>query len=372
MKKKKWVTYLTVLTLAASLMTGCGGAKSTNQSNETTKAARDGNSMEEELVVAANQDMTDLMNETIFKRFQEQYPGIKLTYVPGNGSETVAKVKAQKNAPQIDVAILEVNSQIDGHKNGVWESLTNKDVPNMDKVVYKVNLPDNSGVPLFYSPHVISFNKELIESKGLPLPTSWNVLAQPEVKGTVALQDVTGSFGRTGLIMLAYANGGSESKIDPGFEKLATIAKNQPTFYKNQSFINQALQDKSAAYTVWALNRHHAYRVAGNLPLEFSVPEEGVYVSVSGIASLVKGAKHPNAAKKFIDFMLTDEVQQLLAEKIYLSPTTDVKLTPEVAKLLEFDKTKIKEFDNEIIAKELPAWIERFNKEITPLVGKEM
>jgi putative spermidine/putrescine transport system substrate-binding protein len=373
--KKNWLSTFTVLALVASLAAGCGQAQNSAPAasqNTENSAATPSDAIEDELVIAANQDMTDLMNDDIFKRFQEKHPGIKLTYVPGNGSETVAKVKAQKDAPQIDVAILEINSQVDGVKNDVWAPITKEDVPNMDKVVYDVKIEGNTGVPVFYSPHVITYNKELVESKGLPVPTSWNDLARPELKGLLALQDPAGSFGRTALIMLAYANGGSESQIDPGFEKLATIAKNQQTFYKNQSFINQALQDKTAAYTVWALNRHHTYRVAGNLPLEFVVPKEGVYVSVSGVACLVKGAKHPNAAKKFIDFMLTDEIQQLLAEKIYLNPVTDVKLNPEVAKLVEFDNSNIKEFDNAVIAQNLPSWLERFNKEITPLVGKDL
>lgn len=374
MKKKNWLAGLTVFALLASLATGCGEATTQNAAPTVSEQnnVEQSESIEDELVIAANQDMTDLMNEVIFKRFQEEYPGIKLTYVPGNGAETVAKVKAQKADPQIDVAILEINSQVDGVNNDVWAPLTKEDIPNMDKIVYKVELAENSGVPIFYSPHIISYNKELVESKGLPVPTSWNDLARPELKGLVALQDPAGSFGRTALIMLAYANGGSESQIDPGFEKLNVIAANQPTFYKNQSFIYQSLQDKSAAYTVWALNRHHTYRIAGNLPLEFVVPKEGVYVSVSGVACLVKGAKHPNAAKKFINFMLTDEIQQLLAEKIYLNPVTDVKLSPEVEKLVTFDQSNIKVFDNEVIAKNLPAWLERFNKEITPIVGKDL
>jgi putative spermidine/putrescine transport system substrate-binding protein len=362
---KKFLSYLTAFTFAAGLLAGCGQAQNaaSNQKN--------GNNIENELVIAGNEDMTNIMNQTIFKRFQQKYPGIKLTFVPGNGAETVAKVKAQKNSPQTDVAILEVNSENDGYNNGVWASLTKKDIPNLDKVTHKVNLPENSGVPIFYSPHVITYNKELVQSKGLPVPTSWNDLASPKVKGYVALQDPSGSFGRTALIMLAYANGGSEKNIDPGFKKLATIAENQRTFYKNQSFINQALKDGSAAYTVWALNRHYTYRAEDNLPLEYVVPKEGVYVSDSGIATLVKGAKHPNAAKKFINFMLTDDMQKLLAEKLYLNPVTDVKLPPKFSKMLDFDKSNIKVFNNGVIAKDFPNWLDRFNKEITPLVGKE-
>jgi putative spermidine/putrescine transport system substrate-binding protein len=359
---KKILFFVTMIILAAALA-GCG---------KEEKAAVSKNGVEQELVVAGNQDMTDLMNQKIFKAFQKKYPDTKITYIPGNGAETAAKVKAQKNAPQIDVAILEVNSQIDGYNHKLWAPLTNEDIPSMSKIVHKVSIQENSGVPIFYSPHVVSYNKKLVESKGLPIIKSWNDLASPELKGKVALQDPSGSFGRTALIMLAYANGGSESNIDPGIKKLAEFAKNQTTFYKNQSFINQALQDGSAAYTVWALNRHYTYAEESNLPLEFVVPKEGVYISNSGIATLVEAAKHPNAAKKFIDFMLSDEVQKLLAEELYLNPVTDVKVSPDVAKKLVFDKSNIKEFDNNVISSEFPKWLERFNKEITPLIGKDM
>ncbi|MCI2256447.1 extracellular solute-binding protein [Domibacillus sp. PGB-M46] len=359
---KKIYLHVFMLIMASLLLVGC---------KEEEKAVGEGG-IEEELVVAGNQDMTDLMNEKIFKAFKEKHPGMKITYIPGNGAETVAKVKAQKNAPQIDIAILEVNSQIDGHNNKVWAPIPQKDIPNMNNIVHKADIPENSGVPIFYSPHVVSYNRELVEKEGLPVLKSWNDLASPELKGRVALQDPSGSFGRTALIMLAYANGGSESNIQPGFKKLEQIASNQPTFYKNQSFINQALQEESAAYTVWALNRHHTYREEGNLPLEFIVPEEGVYVSNSGIATVVEGAKSPNAAKEFINFMLSEEVQKSLAEDLYLNPVIDVEVSKETAEMLEFDKSNVKDFDNKVISEEFPKWLEQFNQEITPLIGKEM
>jgi putative spermidine/putrescine transport system substrate-binding protein len=49
---------------------------------------------------------------------------------------------------------------------------------------------------------------------------------------------------------------------------------------------------------------------------------------------------------------------------------TDVKLSPETAKRMEFDKSKNKSLDFEVISKSIPQWMNRFNKEIAPITGK--
>ncbi|QQE74945.1 ABC transporter substrate-binding protein [Brevibacillus composti] len=373
--KKKALSVLSILALTGSLLAGCGSSSSAPQPSAPSQPAenKDGGQaaaqLEDSLVIAGNGATVEkLMKDEIFKKFNEKYPNVKLTYVSGVSTEIVAKVKAQKNSPQIDLTVIEGGEQDKGRQEGLWETLSESDIPNMKNVPDDLKVTDDSGVTVNFTPMGISYNSELVKERNLPVPTSWNDLAKPEVKGNITMTDVASNFGRSAMIMLAYANGGSEKNIEPGFEKMKTIAGYMPTFAKSAAQLQQNLQSKSAAYTTWTMARSLTQKEAG-LPLEFVFPEEGGNI-VPNVATLVKGAKHPNAAKAFIDFLLSDEVQTMYATKLYYNPATSVKLPDDVAKTLEFDRSKVVNFDYDVIGKEMAGWLDRFNKEIAPITGK--
>ncbi|WP_340701572.1 ABC transporter substrate-binding protein [Brevibacillus borstelensis] len=374
--KKKTLSLLSVLALTGSLLAGCGSSTSAPQSSAPQGQPADNKSagqaeaqLEDTLVIAGNGATVEkLMKDVIFKKFNEKYPNVKLTYVSGVSTEIVAKVKAQKNSPQIDMTVIEGGEQEKGRQEGLWEAISEADIPNMKNVPDDLKIAENSGVTVNFTPMGISYNSELVKEKNLPVPASWNDLAKPEVKGYITMTDVASNFGRSAMIMMAYADGGSEKNIEPGFEKMKTIAGYMPTFAKSAAQLQQNLQNKSAAYTTWTMARSLTQKDAG-LPLEFVFPQEGGNI-VPNVATLVKGAKHPNAAKAFIDFLLSDEVQTMYATELYYNPATAVKLPEDVAKQLEFDRSKVVNFDYDVIGKETASWLDRFNKEIAPITGK--
>lgn len=371
--KKKALSVLSIFALTGSLLAGCGSSAPQSSAPAPASGSKDGAQaeaqLEDTLVVAGNGATVEkLMKDVVFKKFNEKYPNVKLTYVSGVSTEIVAKVKAQKNSPQIDLTVIEGGEQEKGRQEGLWETLTPQDIPNMKNVPEDLRINEDSGVTVNFTPMGISYNSEIVKEKGLPVPKSWNDLTRPEVKGNITMTDVASNFGRSTMIMLAYANGGSEKNIEPGFEKMKIIAGYMPTFAKSAAQLQQNLQNKSAAYTTWTMARSLTQKDAG-LPLEFVFPEEGGNI-VPNVATLVKGAKHPKAAKAFIDFLLTEEVQKMYATELYYNPATFVTLPDDVAKKLEFDRKKVVNFDYDVLSKESAAWLDRFNKEIAPNTGK--
>lgn len=362
MKKQAW-SVLSVIALSAVLVAGCGSSAQPAGSNDAKSQ------FENKLVIAGNGATVEkLMKDEIFKKFNEKYPNVKLSYVSGVSTEIVAKIKAQKNSPQIDVAIIEGGEQEKGRTEGLWQPITATDIPNAANVADDLKVLENSGVTVNFTPMGISYNTDLIKEKGLPVPESWNDLARPEMKGNLILTDITSNFGRSALIMLAYANAGSEKEMEEGFKKLEMIAGYMPTFAKSAAQLQQNLQSKTSAYTAWTMARSITQKKAG-LPLEFVFPKEGANI-VPNVAVLVKGAKHPEVAKEFMNFLLTDEVQSMYASKLYYNPATKVDLPDDVAKQLDFDRTKVMNFDYAVLGSKTGEWINRFNKEIAPKVGK--
>ncbi|QDX93693.1 ABC transporter substrate-binding protein [Brevibacillus laterosporus] len=375
MKKKAW-SVLSVIALAGTLVAGCGNsAQPVANSGSTSVPVQGGGAastpakMENKLVIAGNGATVEkLMKDEIFKKFNEKYPDVKLSYVSGVSTEIVAKVKAQQNSPQIDIAIVEGGEQEKGRTEGLWQPITATEISNAANVSDDLKVLDNSGVTVNFTPMGISYNSELVKAKGMPVPESWNDLTRPEMKGNLTLTDVTSNFGRSTLIMLAYTNGGSEKEMEEGFKKLETIAGYMPTFAKSAAQLQQNLQSKTSAYTAWTMARSITQKKSG-LPLEFVFPKEGANI-VPNVAVMVKGAKHPEAAKEFINFLLTDEVQNMYASKLYYNPATKVNLPDEIKKQLDFDRTRVVNFDYSVLGNKTGEWVDRFNKEIAPRVGK--
>ncbi|MEQ7052310.1 extracellular solute-binding protein [Paenibacillus alvei] len=365
MKARRWASLILTLTLIGSLLAACGSSNSSSKDG----SGSNGSSVEGELVIAGNGATVEtLMKDEIFKKFNEKYPDVKLSYVSGVSTDIVAKVTAQQGSPQIDVAVIEGGEQEAGREKGLWEALDPAQIPNMSKVDEQLKINENSGVTVNYTPMGISYNVKLVKEKGLPVPESWNDLALPAMKGNITLTEMSSNFGRSATIMLAYANGGSEKDMAGGFDKLKTIAGYMPTFAKTAAQLQQNLQNNTAAYTAWTMARSIVQKDQG-VDLQFVIPKEGANI-VPNVASLIKGAKHPNAAKAFIDFLLTDEVQTLYATKLYYNTAVDVKLPEDTAKLLDFDKSKIVKFDYGVISDNTKQWLDQFNKEVAPLVGK--
>lgn len=372
-----------VLSLVA-LVAACGNSTNSNSSDKGTTGQNESGTntdsntattepkveLKGELVFAGNgATVEELFKDKIFPMFNEQYPDVKLTYVAGVATEIVAKVKAGVGNQQIDIAFIESGEQENGRAEGLWETLSADEITNMSKVGEKFLVKENSGVTVNYTPMGISYNADLVKANNLPVPTSWNDLTLPEMKGNLTMTEISSNFGRSPTIMLSYANGGDENNMEPGFEKLAIIAGYMPTFAKSAAQLTQNLQDQSAVYTTWTMARSIVQKEQNGLPLEFVIPQEGTNV-VPTIASLVKGAKNPEAAKVFIDFLLTDDVQKLFATDLYYNPVVDVELPADLASLLEFDANKVVNFDLSAISQNMPTWLDRFNKEIAPLVGK--
>ncbi|MCR8641752.1 ABC transporter substrate-binding protein [Paenibacillus sp. N1-5-1-14] len=377
MKKVKVLSVLSAVTLFGTILAGCGSSsesaagKSSPAPAAATPESKSALTPEKELVIGGNGATVEkLMKDEIFPKFNKKYPDVKLTYVSGVSTELVAKVKAQKAAPQIDLTVIEGGEQESGRVEGLWETLSDKDIPNMAKVGADLKVKDNSGVAVNFTPMGISYNSEVVKAKGLPVPESWNDLAKPEMKGNLTLTEISSNFGRSATIMMAYANGGSEKSMDAGFDKLKVIAGYMPTFAKSAAQLQQNLQDKTAAYTAWTMARSIVQKKESGLPLEFVIPKEGSNL-VPNVATLVKGAPHPNAAKLFADYLLSDEVQTMYATKLYYNPAVNVKLPDDIAKLIEFDRKKVVQFDYEVLSKSTKAWLDRFNKEVAPLVGKK-
>lgn len=163
---------------------------------------------------------------------------------------------------------------------------------------------------------------------GTPIPQSWTDLLKPEYKGKIAYDDPT--WGGTAFTFVWGINqlwGGSKENFQPGLTYLKELDKNIIT-YPRESIYNDVLRGE---IPIWinADGNGLTMKWKDNGPIEVVIPTEGG-ITMPLVMAMVKGAPHKNAAKRYLDWLLTVEAQEEFA-KAFFRPINPAALQPELA-----------------------------------------
>jgi iron(III) transport system substrate-binding protein len=160
---------------------------------------------------------------------------------------------------------------------------------------------DGTRVPAFVIHFGILVNTDLVRTSDRP--RGWKDLLDPKWRGQILADDV-------------HPVGSGSLFFQATFEKLGRafhekLASQDPSFTRDPRGSQRRVA--RGEYPIFVPSSFAAMKELEGLPLETVVPEEGV-VYVLYQAAVFKSAPHPNAARLFMDFLLSDE-----AQKIYVS-----------------------------------------------------
>ncbi|WP_319528806.1 extracellular solute-binding protein [uncultured Cohaesibacter sp.] len=152
---------------------------------------------------------------------------------------------------------------------------------------------------------------------GTPKPTDWADLAKPEYKDLVTLPDPAASGGTYTLVEAFAANGMSD--VLQGLKDNGAIVAGA-----NAAALNPVLQGAKA--TVFAAVDYITMAAAAKgESVEVVFPTSGTVVAPRPMM-ILKSSKQQEEAKKFIDYVLSEEGQKAVA-KVFLMPSrTDIKV----------------------------------------------
>jgi putative spermidine/putrescine transport system substrate-binding protein len=308
--------------------------------------------------------------ETIFKQklapgFEKKF-NVKVNFISGNSTETVARVQAQKDSSQIDVTFVDDGPAYQGQALGLWEPLDPKIVVNLANLYDLARHKDGVGVDMGVVATGLMYNTELFKQRGWAPPSSWNDLARPEHAGHLVIPPIQNTYGLHTLVMFARMNGGSEKNIGPGFDALRKFRKNVLVFEAQPGKHSELFQSKQAWIGVWGSGRVYALADTG-FPVEFVYPREGA-MALAVTMNVVKGARNRRLANEFINAMLDQDAQLVWADGFKFGPyNKNVKLPPDLAAKVPYGPEKVAKLikiDWETVNAVRPQWTERWNKEI--------
>jgi len=305
------------------------------------------------------------MEKDILPGFEKKY-NVSISYLPGISSASIAKVQAEKSHPQIDAVCLDDGPAAKARGFGLLQPFNPKLVPNMSQLYPFAKLPGKVGAGWGVLGIGIVYAPDKLKKAGIKPPTSWNDLANPALKGHVVVDTIASVYGIALLDMLAYANGGSENNIGPGFTAMKKVRPNLITF-DTTADMSPYFEQGGAWEAVWTDAESSAFVDRSHFNMKFVYPKEGSPVDMTTI-DVVKGAPNADLANELANYLMSKQAQYLVSTKLGLGPANKTVVLPKALRSkMPYGPVavkKLRQMNWKVINAHLPAWTDRWNREI--------
>ncbi|OQY48622.1 MAG: hypothetical protein B6242_01920 [Anaerolineaceae bacterium 4572_78] len=330
---KKIIVILFQFSIMLVLVTACGGGQ-----QESTEI---------NVLCPPREEQCEGMKQA----FEEKF-GIKVSYARMSTSESLTRLREEKDDPQFDIWWGgPVDSYIVAKQEGLLEAYNSPNYINLiDQEKYKD--PDNYWGGVYVGSLGFCTNTDwLAKHPGVEPPHSWDDLLKPEFEGQIMVaHPSTSGTSYTVMSTILQLKGEEE-----GWSYLNDLSDQIFQFTRSGAIPPKFIGEGEAGVCITS-SHEVIYRIEdGNLPLVLTFPDDGTGYEIGGMA-IVKGAKHPDAAKKWFDWALTSESQAIGPKyQAYQGPTVkDTKVAyPELLEvnLIDYDFVWAAERKDEFIKK---------------------
>ena len=304
----------------------------------------------------------DIMRKDVFPTFEKTH-NVKIDFVAGTSTNTVARLQAQKGNQEIDVAIVDDGPMYQAIALGFCAPLEGLPVEDLYPTArYK----DDKAVAVWLTATGLMYNKKVFNERGWAAPTSWNDLADPKFKKLVVIPPLLSSYGLHAVVQFARAGGGGENNIDPGFKAFKeSIGPNVLVFEPSTGKMTEIFQSGQAVLAVWGASRAKSLAETG-FPIGFVYPTEGAYALLFSACPVAKPKAHP-LAQEFIRYLLTPALQNLMGNSYGYGPVNKKAVVtddPNVPMPIGKRATDLIVIDWDIVNKNRTDWNRRWTREI--------
>lgn len=285
---------------------------------------------EGKLVLYTSQPNTDAQ-QTI-DAFKAKYPKIDISYVRDGTPLILAKLRAEieAGAPQADLLLIADGVTMEGlKKEGRLLAHEGADVS-----AYPTGIHDKD--KFWFSTKLITTG--IVYNTKAPIkPASWQDLLKPETKGQIVLPSPLNS----GAAMIHTVT--VTSNLPEGWGYYEKLKANNALASGGNGDVLKAVAGGEKLYGI-IVDYMPIREKAKGAPVEFVFPKEGVSAVTEPVA-IMKTTKNAEAARAFVDFVLSQDGQQLATRMGYVPAHPAVALPAGYPsrgdiKLMGFDAAK--------------------------------
>lgn len=315
---------LTVL-LALIMLVGCG--QKDHKDDKLT------------VTMALSEEEWTVMREAVFPKFEQEY-GIEIEGVQVEASDVVKQLEAMKNAGEvsIDVIAQDVNNTSLLVEKDLVEDLSQYSDILPDSTIGKLSEAGKFDGKLYFMPYrpnveINYFNSKKFDEMNLEAPTNWEELLhvaktmkEKEGIGRVALKiklsgdviEIAEFIRSAGGDVLDLRSEGTKIAFEYLQELWPHLSEN--TLKAGFSSTNDFLAKEEVYYAPnWPFGVNIIVRDGGKEEIKtnhgFSGPEGMVKTLGGEVLGVAKGSNNKEEAIKFIEYLQTKEVQELLLKE---------------------------------------------------------
>jgi len=285
--------------------------------------------------------------------FEEKY-NVKVNLVLlGDAGQVLNRLILEKDSPRADVVVGIDNSYLQkAIQAGVLEPYR---PPNADYIpdwIIKDFDPNFYLTPYDYGAIAIVYKKDVVKNP----PKTFEDLTKPEWKGKLIVEDPRTSS--TGMAFLLWTIGVYGEKWPYYW---ADLKKNDVIVVKGWT-AGWEMWDKNQAplFVSYATDPAYAACNYNDTNIGAIFLNGTAYVQIEG-AGIVKGTKHPELAKEFINFLISKEAQEKLPLNQWMYPVNkEVKLPACFSYALNVSSAKVVTISSEELAKNTDKWLKEW------------
>ena len=287
------------------------------------------------------------------EKFQELY-GIEVQYQRLSTGEVQSKVEEEAGNPSGDVWF---GGTTDPYNvcaaEGLLEAYEAENASHLLGSAYR----DKDGYWYGIYKGILGFmvNVDELERMGLAKPADWADLTKPEYEGLIWLSN----YNTSGTAKLVINTMIQKYGHDEGINYLVELDKNIHVYTKSGSGPSKNVGTGECVVGIGFLHDGITQIVDnGYGNIELVIPSSGTSYEI-GATAIFKGAKHPNAAKLWIEFALSPDCVNLAQDNgSYQFLVIDNATQPAVATEFGLDPENVMDYDFEDAKNNIKTYIE--------------
>ena len=287
------------------------------------------------------------------EKFQELY-GIEVQYQRLSTGEVQSKVEEEAGNPSGDVWF---GGTTDPYNvcaaEGLLEAYEAENASHLLGSAYR----DVDGYWYGIYKGILGFmvNRDELDRMGIAVPQDWADLTKPEYAGLVWLSN----YNTAGTAKLVINTMIQKYGHDEGIQYLVDLDKNVQVYTKSGSGPSKNVGTGECVVGIGFLHDGITQIVDnGYGNIELVIPSSGTSYEI-GATAIFKGAKHPNAAKLWIEFALSPDCVNLAQDNgSYQFLVIDNATQPAVATEFGLDPENVMDYDFEDAKNNIKTYIE--------------
>jgi putative spermidine/putrescine transport system substrate-binding protein len=313
-----------------------------------------------ELVVTVNGGAFEKFTRAVIFTEFEKRTGGKIIAVTGLTMQVLAKLRASRDNPTLDVFRMDPPGMVPAAHEGLLHKLDPAHIPNMASL-FPWAIPASGDYVCDNSDYqVLAFNSKAVQTP----PQSWLDFWKPEFKGRVIIPDITTSHGILFIAILSKILTGDFFNADAAFQKLVTLKPNVLTYWTGHDQVVQLLTSGQAWLAPWISDRA-VYQVSTGAPIDIVAPAKDGAVFVPANAGISVGTKKLALAQAYVNVLLDPQVQALNAEQIFNGPSNRLTpLTGLAKKYYSIADLNLMNLDWYKLLAVQSGWVDRWNRDM--------